>query len=540
MFRLARKVLCLDWDKRSLRMLVARVGPGSFSLLDAHAQRIATGVDCEDPQGMGQFIAGALAEKRIRQRRVCVDVPRDKVVPLTLNIPPTPSDELAAAVRFRAMKELSFPLEEAQIDFVVLRRDEQGLAVEVLLVAIRQETLDRIVATCRAAGLNPVRVGLRPYANLIAVRSLPAFARRRVLFVDVGPAVTEIGVFRAGVFAFSRWANVSVPFSGGELMTDESRVSAKAALSERVQSEEFESSAVGELAIEIARTLQAYRATDAEALVEQIVIAGGTGVEPALAQAVEQRLKLPASLFDPTGALGVAAHEATKLRAFSAVLGLAWGMAREADLEVDFLNPKRPIPRSHSLRRRLRVSGWAAAALLALVGGYTARAYLRLAARIAELEKEVDPNTGTLSRAARELAELDVRTLEAADWEREARLMVWLDHLLRLTRAAVEPGKQMLVRSVDFTSGSAAAITLRVTAENIDVANRFVEQLNEIEVDGRRPYRARLDVWNELRQPEGRLRGEVTVIVELRAVREAFDPKSLKERERDRKRLFDL
>ena len=257
MIRLARKVLCLDWDKRSLRIVVARVGAGEMQLDDAHAHRVPANVDPEDPQAMGTFIAQQLHRHRIRHGRVIVDVPRDKAVINRLTVPPTPRSELAAAVRFQAMRELPFPLDEAQIDYVVTATNEEGLATQVLLAAVRLETLDRLRETCEAAGLTPARIGLRPYANMVSVTHLPAMLDRRVLFVDVGPTMTEIDVMCGNTLAFSRAANVSVPFSGGELDAEDSRVSSKAALSGLELADSVRSTAVDELLVEITRTPRA-------------------------------------------------------------------------------------------------------------------------------------------------------------------------------------------------------------------------------------------------------------------------------------------
>ena len=52
MIKLSRRVLCLDWDKRSLRIVVARVGKGRTVLEDAHSHRLPHTVDADDPQAM--------------------------------------------------------------------------------------------------------------------------------------------------------------------------------------------------------------------------------------------------------------------------------------------------------------------------------------------------------------------------------------------------------------------------------------------------------------------------------------------------------
>jgi type IV pilus assembly protein PilM len=527
--KLSRRVLCLDWDKRAVRLVVARVGAGEMELEDAHAHRIPNNVDPEDPQAIGAMIAQLLRRHRIKFSRVIVDVPRDKAVINRLTVPPTPRNELAAAVRFQAMRELPFPIDEARIDYVVTARNDEGLATEVLLAAVRLENLDRLRATCEAAGLTPARIGLRPYANMVAVMHLPAMLDRRVLLVDVGPTMTEIDVVCGNVLAFSRAANVTVPFHAGELDTDDSRVSAKAELAELELAESVGSTAVNELLVEITRTLQAYRATEAAAAVDQVVVAGGTGIESALVDAVDERFNLPAMLFDPTVPLGVDEEEAPKLRAFASTLGLAWGLGKEGLLELDFLNPKKPIPPQAVLKRRLRLAGVAAAVVLLGAASYVVADRIKLEREVSRLEAE----SSELVRQVKENVEIDIKRLEAQEWDTEARAGVWLDHLLWLTREAIEPGEKMLVRDVDFDVKN-ARVVLHLLCTDMAVGTEFTKKLNELtSEDGKPIYVAQQGRWQrDTTLPK--FKGKVDVRIELL---ELSGRKTLKQRERDHREL---
>jgi type IV pilus assembly protein PilM len=531
--KVAKKILCLDWDKRSLRIVVARVGAGEMQLDDAHAHRIPAGVDSDDPQAMGTFIAQQLQRHRIKHNRVIVDVPRDKAVINRLPVPPTPLHELAAAVRFQAMRELPFPLDEAQIDYVVTARNEEGLATEVLLAAVRLEALDRLRETCQAAGLTPARIGLRPYANMVSVMHLPAMIDRHVLFLDVGPTMTEIDVICRNVLAFSRAANVTVPFQGGDLVGEDSRVSSKAELSGLALTESVQSSAVDELLVEITRTLQAYRATEAAENIEQIVIAGGTGVERALVEAVDERFNLPATMFDPTVPLGVDEEEAPKLRAFASTLGLAWGLGQEGALELDFLNPKKPVPPRQSLKRRLRIGAVAAAVLLLAGVSWVVAERVQLNRELGALRVA----TGDLREQVLESVEVEVRSREAHEWDREARAGVWLDHLLWLTQEMIDPGKQMLVSDVNFNLTSKTAhITVGLMCSNWEVATEFVKNLNALTTDdGRQLYKAEQGGWQDVKTPyPDKYKGKVDVRIELL---ELADRKSTKQRDKEYRAL---
>jgi type IV pilus assembly protein PilM len=339
-----RKVLCLDWDKRTLRIVVARIAKDRPILEDAHSHRMPEEVDADDPQAMGEFIRSMLRRHRLHYRSVVVDVPRERVVINRLILAPTPLHEVAAAVRFQAMKELPFPLDSAAIDYVVMQRNEAGLATTVLLAAVTTETLERVRQTCSAAGLSPARIGLRPYANLISVQRAMEASGRCALFVDVGPGATEIDVISGDLLAFARSANVNVPLATIDAaLREDSRVISIDDVRGLVGSDEAVATAVTELLVEATRTLQAYRASDPDANVDEVIVAGGTGIEAALAERLRERLALPVRLFDPTQSLGLELTEGPKLRSFAAALGLAWGLCREGSLAIDFLNPKQPV-----------------------------------------------------------------------------------------------------------------------------------------------------------------------------------------------------
>lgn len=539
-FGFSRKVLCLDWDKRSLRVLYAKVGGGRLRVEDAHSFRIPVGTDADDPAAFGPFISRCLNEKSLRRRvghkRVIVNVPRDKAVINRLALPPTPISELAAAVRFQAMKELPFPLDEAQIDYVVFERGAGNTVTEVLLAGVRDDVIERLRSICSAAGLQLARVGLRPYANLVVLGNQPGMSEQRVLFVDVGATMTEIDVFRGGVLAFSRSAGVSVPFVGGELANDDSRVSSKAELTAQERSEQLTATALDELMLEITRTIQGFRGIEPNSQIDRIIVAGGTGIEPVLAPLVERRFNLPTELFDASQCVGVPVSEKVKLRSFAAVLGLASALTRDPDADVDFLNPKKPVPKGQSLQRRLRLYGAAAAVLVIAAAGTVYNQFRKLDAQIASLEREAGMRDGTLVKAVGEIIDLDIKGDEVSRWRKEAGAVVWLDHLLTLTNSAVDPGKQMLVSNLEF-SAKTGVIQMKVAAHSVDVVREFLQHVNAAaDEDGKSLYQAQQGVWQDEKvELEGGFKGRVDVTVRILALAEFRDPVKQKEIEKKRK-----
>lgn len=524
-------VLCLDWDKRTLRFVVARVGRGQMRLEEAHSHRIPSGTDVDEPAAFGEFIAQTLARHRVKLKQAVVDIPRDRAVINRLKLPPTPLADLPAAVHFQALRELPFPMDEASVDYVIDERDPtRKLATGVMLAAVRKDVLDRVCRICSSAGLTPRRIGLRPYANLLAVTRLPAMSDRRVLFVDIGPSVTEIDVMRGDLLAFTRSAGVSVPFAAGQLVSDDSRISSKSELSEMQLAEQVESTAVEELVVQITRTLQAYRATEPNAVIDQIVVAGGTGVEHAVLAAIDERFGLPAMLFDPTLSLGEKESEAPKLRQFSAALGLAWGMSREGLLELDFLRPKKPVPRGATLKRRLRVVGVGVATLA--VGTTAAAVYDMMS-----LRSQVDDATASADKLRDELIDvlkMQNRVSIAEEWSTSEQRSIWLDHLLLLTRASIDPGKKMIVTQMSCSEAS-CEISLKIACDNWEIATEFVNAVNAIEVNGKKPFFATQGKYEQSTTADLKFKGSVPVTVQLPLLREHRDGAKKRDKEMEKR-----
>lgn len=540
MFGLKQQTLSLDWDRRSLRLVLARASGTRLELADAHAKRIPAGVDCEDPAQFGAFISETLKQYGVRQSKVVIAVPRDKAVINRLRLAPTPATELAAAVRFQALRELPFPLDDAQIDYVIMERDANKNVSEVLLAAVRNEVLEKLRETCKAAGLSPLRIGLRPYSNLVSVLKLPAMVDRRVLFIDVGPSVTEMDVFRGDALVFSRAPGVSVPFHEGNFVSDDSVVlSAKAEVARLDKADEYESSAVEELLVEVTRTLQAFRAAESSATIDQVIIAGGTGIESALLSGVDERFGFPTMLFDPTMALGVSADRGALLRSFAANLGMVWGDPRPGAQGIDFLNPKRPIPRKETLRKQVRSVGVAASILVGGALAYAGFDYWSLSNQLDQLKKtNADP-----ARAVAAQRDLKYVLNGAADWAREAQERMWLEHLTRITDKAVEvagektsdserDGDKAAGRNSDKPKGSTVTekllvtqltcdgensrISMKIACNDWDIASRLEKLLNEITIGKSPIYRAKAQKWTQAKAGDsGKFNGNVPIDIDL-------------------------
>lgn len=368
------RVLCLDWDSRHVRIVLARCRRQVITILGAHSTRIPE--DVETAPALGKFIRGVLDEQGIRAKRCVVDIPRDQAVLNTLILPVADTDELASLVKFQIARELPFSLDEASVDFVTgwteesHRRGSDGEdeseehpTAEVHVAAVRNEVLEYYQQVCQTAGLELQRVGLRPHANLLALKHmLPGGGHGRMLFVEVGPSLTEIDVVRDGRLTFSRAASVIVPDpedEGGAYRLDGD--------SGASEGEADLESAISDLLVEINRSIEAYRATDPGASFSRILVGGSSGIETELVRAIQTRFDTPTQEYDPSGTIEIRADDPPPLVAMGPVLGLAIGETHASGMKFDFIHPKKPGDEARAKRKKIPVI--AATVLVFLLAG---------------------------------------------------------------------------------------------------------------------------------------------------------------------------
>ena len=535
------KVLCLDWDTRKFRVVAARVGRGGMELAAAHREAIPEGLDVKDATAMGSFILNVLHEQQLSQKRVIVDVPREKAVTARLTLPPTPHDELAAAVRYQAMRELPFPIEHAAVDYVATAWNDAGLTTEVLLAGVRKEHLNLIREICHQAGLTPIRIGLRPLANAISIRNLPDWKDRNVLFIDVGPTSSEIDVIKRGHLEVSRIANVLTVEPSEAERHDASDDLTLPGDDPFVREPDFHDP-ISALTVETTRSLQAFRATDPDIRIDGIIIAGGTGIEEELRATLDKQFGLPTELFDPTKPLRLSDPEdGKKLQRFSAVLGLAWGLSRDGLLELDFLNPKQPIIKAEVLKARVRrITIGVAAVLVLTIGGWGYYYY--------QQEQELDRLQRQISQIKKESRDRIIIETQLARI-RERPEPIWLDDFLYIVEALhaydktarnaepPHPGEKMLLDEINFDEKN-ALIAVRISTNSIDDVERFRETLNNVvDEDGNPRFSVRSGyTWDTSNKGSEDFRNAVTLDIDCLALIDEYD--SIRTREKQRKRTL--
>lgn len=487
------KILALDWDSHTLRIVHAVLQKRGVQIDRILSVAVPAEVDSMDPDAMGAHIRRALDQEGISTRSAVVDVPRDQAFLKSLALPVAKPEDLPGMVAIQIAKELPFASSEASIDFAVGHQDDGSSTADVIVAAIKHETLDYFKSTVHAAGLRLERVGLRPYASTIAVnRQLQFSEPERVMFVDVRPTLTEIDVIRGRCLAFSRAAEVMVFDRGGSAGADErsgeqgaplrlSRDSSEEGASKPSGSPDMirrESSSparrghlgvINELMMEVTRSIEAYRSGDAGARIDQIVVGGDLGVEADLASTLHSRLEIPAELYNPATAFGWEPDEGAAASGYAATLGLVLGESDGDEEHFDFLHPKRTVS---TTTRRLKKAPLVAAvvALFAVAGiGGFARATKPDRMKLKQIKSDIEAIRDEERDYKKFLA--IVEEVEAFD----AGQYVWPDVLLNIV-SVLPSHRDLVIESLELRQDD-GEVKMKTRAKQREIATQVVQQL---------------------------------------------------------------
>ena len=458
------QITALDLEGLTLRVVQTR-SRGVIGQVVSGALELAADADRNDPTLLGAALRRTLNRLEIRPAAVVMGVPRARVVLRTLTVPEIGRmDELASLVHFQVAKDLPFRLEEAVIDFRILRRivpsaetpaakeaqpgtDSPGATkLEVLAAVVRRDEVDTYQKLADAAGFRLVGLGLLPDANARCIQACRLEdSKEATALVTIRPEEVGVDVVAEGALRFSR---------GGVL-----RPAGEATSSD---------SWVGSAAIEVVRSLHSYGGMGIEAPVGRILVAGSTGQEAAVVEALASRTPTPCTVLDPGKALELPDSLHKESAGAVAAIGLALGVGDADGLPLDFVNPKQPaVPRDI---RRLAILGGTAVAVVLLVAVLGTRSWL-LNRRNAVL-KAVNTELADAEKKRPVYQKLTRQTAVVEDWIRNEH--DWLAHYAYLT-SVLPPSDEVYLSSIAVTGQN--AIRLAVQARSGETLARLEKQL---------------------------------------------------------------
>jgi Tfp pilus assembly PilM family ATPase len=453
-----RTFVAVDFDSRQLRVVLAEKAAGRTRVLKLAAVAMPEGIDVEAGNGkLADLLGRTLKDLGAAGAGVLMHLSRSQAVLKPITLPPgTPVEQMPAMVAFQAEKELPFHPEEAVVDFCIEEHHYDAAAgpeapagVDVLVGATRLPVVSRYRELATGAGARLLRLGLRPYANLRCVEACTVRgARENVLLVHLTGEEAEIDVIVGDSLAFSRAVTMKMPGATASAADKET--------------------AVGSLAMEVARNVQSYQAVQRGEKVDAALVAGGTGLEAALAEQVAKRLGVRCEMLDPSGALRLG--EVANASAFISTLGLAIAHTAADPPPFDFLNPKRPSVRKNVRKATVIALGSALGVALVALAVAGAMDVSRVSGSLDDINAEYGKAMDVSKKLKKEIER--VKRLEA--WEADGR--DWLSHWAMVS-AMLPSCTDAYVQSFKTLSDGAVSFTINARESRIitDLGVRLTE-----------------------------------------------------------------
>lgn len=319
-------VIVMHWGTAGIS---AMRPPNAANVVGAYFPFPEAGFDSDE--AAGRWLKGQLASARLAGRPVALVLPRSEVVLRKLVMPNVPDDELPELVRMQAATKSATPINQTRLDFVPLGVSGEGRAV--LLATAAVTAVESIVARVRAAGLDPISMGLAPFATARHVCK----PDESLLIVSIDEKSAEITICKNGVVKFSHGTDLS-----GDDDEDDRRW----------------------LTSEVSRAIVAADHLAAGEGLDRVVLIGRENLLAPLAEPFGSRYECAVEFVSAAEHWGIAEDLGIAIAPLTAMLGQedTGGMPR-----IDFINPRRSIEKPDRTRliRGLLIGGVAAAVLLA-------------------------------------------------------------------------------------------------------------------------------------------------------------------------------
>ena len=387
--------LALDWERHELSCVVAQVSKSRVRVDQCF--RLAWPADLDPdaaPDRAGNWLKEELHRRGVSVDDVLISLPREEAVVRRLELPNAPDDELPDLVRMQAATKSSSSLDQLLLDFLPLPREAGTAGREVLMTTIPSADGARLRKALQAAGLELTAIGLSPLA---AAEIAARVERHRRLDTTVNSLV----VARHGT-------RVEI-----SLMRRDHLIFTHSALVERGVDERVNQTILAE----ITRATVAQQKLLAGSAISRAWVLGTETETRSLCEALHARFSCPAETIDPLSLVQLASEPADFAESRAALagpVGMLLARSEQTVAAIDFLNPRKPVPKTDRRKVNMMIRGGLAAA--ALLAGFIWLQFYKssLDGDIEALQSELSDLNNTIRAAEPDVAAAD--TID--EWDR--------------------------------------------------------------------------------------------------------------------------
>ena len=363
----------LDIGSHSVKVVALEMTSKGPFVTSVGIKEIPYGEQREDPAFISETIKALFREIGLKPGKVNLTLSGADIYIRRISMPSMPRSELREAVRWEMKSHLPFPIESAQIDYLILGEatDKDLKGLDLIVVACPRHLIDRSLAIAEGAGLRPIHLGVGPFALWNLMCTLDRFQKEEVIgLIDLGAEKTGIYLFQDGILQFSREVTPGgmdltraimegmdsdeehhLLFDRAEKIKYEMGIPAKVFYEKNGDQSRNGSKipflvrpVLERLMAEIARSLDYYRTQSHLERIDRLLLTGGGANTKNIIIYLSETLRLPVERFNPfdnilSDAKKIDAH---LLEQKGPVFATAFGAALPQRKQIDFLPAKEP------------------------------------------------------------------------------------------------------------------------------------------------------------------------------------------------------
>jgi type IV pilus assembly protein PilM len=249
------------------------------------------------------------SSQKIKTNEVATSVSGNAVIVKKISLPQMSTEELAESIHWEAEQYIPFDIQDVSLDYEVIDGGGSGGNMDVLLVAVKKDKISDYTSAISQAGRTPLVVDVDVFAlqNCYEI-NYGIDPGRVVALLNIGASIMNINIVKGATSIFNR--DIAV---GGNQYTDaiqkelnlsfdQAEALKKGARVEGAAPENLHPiiQAVSEnIALEIQKTFDFFRATSSEDRIDRIFLSGGTAKIQGLRDLLAERFEAGVEILNP-------------------------------------------------------------------------------------------------------------------------------------------------------------------------------------------------------------------------------------------------
>jgi len=247
--------------------------------------------------------------QKIKTAEVATSVSGNAVIVKKISLPQMSQEELAESIHWEAEQYIPFDIQDVALDYEVIEGGGGGGNMDVLLVAVKKDKISDYTSAISQAGKSASIVDVDVFAlqNCYEI-NYGSDPGRVVALLNIGASIMNINIIKGGTSIFNRdiasggnqytdaiQKDLNLSFDQAEALKKGERVEGAAPenLSPIIQ-------AVSEnVALEIQKTFDFFRATSSEDRIDRIFLSGGTAKIQGLRDLLADRFEAGVEIMNP-------------------------------------------------------------------------------------------------------------------------------------------------------------------------------------------------------------------------------------------------